>query len=230
VGHALATIQRAIDIFSQYSPSQYLGTIMVSPGTYAHCQTPSYQVTRMLIDGGNAANTTITGDSLGYCFVCTGGNQVTFQNFTVIGGNTGNLGGSITCSAGGNLTTNNTRSGLTSGAVFESQPGGYMTVGNHVFAGNAFALFWAEGGFLGLSQAAFTINSAMNVYASAWCSGGGQISTYGPSNAATFYNPGYVTGNKYYATGNGIITTNGMGVNYFPGSLPGSLDQGGQYS
>ena len=46
----------------------------------------------------------------------------------------------------------------------------------------------------------------------------------------TFINPGNVTGPKYFATLNGVINTQGAGVNYFPGTAAGTTAQGGQYA
>lgn len=40
---------------------------------------------------------------------------------------------------------------------------------------------------------------------------------------------GAATGRRYYATTNSVITVNGAGANYFPGSIAGSTTTGGQY-
>jgi len=40
---------------------------------------------------------------------------------------------------------------------------------------------------------------------------------------------GNVTGQKYSATINGTINSNGGGVNYYPGTVAGSTASGGQY-
>jgi len=41
---------------------------------------------------------------------------------------------------------------------------------------------------------------------------------------------GNVTGQKYVAQTNGVISTNGQGVGYFPGTIVGALSTGGQYA
>lgn len=41
---------------------------------------------------------------------------------------------------------------------------------------------------------------------------------------------GLVTGQKYNAQLNGVIDTNGQGVNYFPGTVAGAISTGGQYN
>jgi hypothetical protein len=40
---------------------------------------------------------------------------------------------------------------------------------------------------------------------------------------------GSVTGQRYYVGTNGIIATNGQGINYFPGTIAGVQNTGGQY-
>ena len=45
----------------------------------------------------------------------------------------------------------------------------------------------------------------------------------------TFVNPGYVVGPKFLAEANGVLNTQGLGINYFPGNSPGVIAYGGQY-
>jgi hypothetical protein len=47
---------------------------------------------------------------------------------------------------------------------------------------------------------------------------------------ANFVNPGNVTGPKYQASQNGVINSSGSGVNYYPGTVAGTLSSGGQYA
>lgn len=47
---------------------------------------------------------------------------------------------------------------------------------------------------------------------------------------ATFGSPANVTGPKYLASLNGVIDSSGSGVNYYPGSVAGTLTSGGQYA
>ena len=42
-------------------------------------------------------------------------------------------------------------------------------------------------------------------------------------------NPGNVTGKRYLAQMNGIVNVNQQGVNYYPGTVAGTTDTGGQY-
>ena len=47
---------------------------------------------------------------------------------------------------------------------------------------------------------------------------------------ASITNPGYVSGAKFSAALNGVLNSNGAGVNYYPGSIAGSATSGGQYA
>jgi K+-transporting ATPase A subunit len=49
-------------------------------------------------------------------------------------------------------------------------------------------------------------------------------STYGSMSIA-----GTMMGTKFTATLNGVVSTSGAGVGYFPGNVAGSLSSGGQY-
>jgi len=45
----------------------------------------------------------------------------------------------------------------------------------------------------------------------------------------SYASPGNVTGPKYHAAMNGCIDSSGSGVNYYPGTVAGTLATGGQY-
>ncbi len=42
-------------------------------------------------------------------------------------------------------------------------------------------------------------------------------------------NPGNITGQKFFAAANGVLNSNGSGVNYYPGNIAGGTSSGGQY-
>ena len=106
--------------------------------------------------------------------------------------------------------------------------GANISVGQHRFNGNTVgALFSCGGqGTMTLQPANYTIVAPISV---------GQFvrSGYGffqSSSGAVFVNPGNVTGQRYLVQQNGIIQTSGGGSAYFPGTVAGSFDTGGQYS
>jgi hypothetical protein len=45
-----------------------------------------------------------------------------------------------------------------------------------------------------------------------------------------FANPAQVTGKRYLSQDGGIISTNGGGANYFPGTAAGTTANGGVYA
>jgi len=118
------------------------------------------------------------------------------------------------------------------GYVFEAYAG-YCFVGNVTFnagisMGQVFTAYF--GGFLGLGQnAVYTFLGAANA-TGAWAiaSSNGSIEVPVPYTP-TYVNFGFATGQKYNATYNGVITVQGLGINYFPGNVAGALGSGGQY-
>ena len=69
------------------------------------------------------------------------------------------------------------------------------------------------------------VMNAVNIGTFAEASGGGQFTA---AYAAINLNQP-VTGMKYNAQANGVISTGGRGVNYLPGNTPGVIGTGGQY-
>jgi hypothetical protein len=113
---------------------------------------------------------------------------------------------------------------------------GYVTAGTHVFnPGNSAVFVFAAffGGFFGCSQSeSYTFSGPFSLNSSgafAICSANGSMEMPVPGQPV-FANPAYVTGYKYEATINGAIVTQGLGVGYFPGTIAGFTNTGGQYN
>lgn len=228
-GHAMATIQGAVNLAFGYSPSQYTITIVIEPGTYAGARTPLYAGPSLIVDGLNKANVTISAGS-DFGFLVQGPNVATVQNVTVqntapADGNSG-----LAANSGASLVTSNTASNACGGGVFGASAGGTTSIGNHTFNGNCYACFRisAMGTMNLLQNSVYTFSSAITVAIATVFSGDGVLSV-SATLPVTFVNPGNVTGPKYLAGANGVIDANGQGVNFFPGNSAGSTASGGQY-
>ena len=82
--------------------------------------------------------------------------------------------------------------------------------------------------FYGAPKPTLTIqNSVTFSFCFITAGGGGQA--WAPYASITYTGGATVTGTRYIATGNGVIDSNGGGVNYYPGTIAGSLATGGQY-
>ncbi|CUT16066.1 hypothetical protein BF49_7146 [Bradyrhizobium sp.] len=126
--------------------------------------------------------------------------------------------------------TSNTESGTIATWCFLANGGGGVGIGNHKFTANTGYCFAAyRNGTINLGGGAvFTITTPIGVSQFAYVVSGGQIEVPA-TGTPTFVNYGNVSGGKYFATLNGVINTQGAGINYFPGTVAGSTTAGGQY-
>jgi hypothetical protein len=230
--HALRTMQRAMDIAFGYNPSQYGITIHAAAGDYnGTCQTPSWGGPHITVIGAGKTVSKLHGGA-GYAFLCQGpGNWMSVSNFWV--DNTVAAGGPplFMCGSGAYMITGNTATGNAGNGAFQCQGAGLLQVGNNDFYGNMSSPFYVNiQGYIYLNQSAvFNIMNAITV-GYAWANVGDLGILVVPGPQATFPGAGLVTGKKYSATMNGCIDAQGSGVNYFPGTVAGTLTSGGQYN
>jgi hypothetical protein len=228
----LRHIQAAVNKAFNYSPTQFAITIQVADGTYAESViTPSIPGPAIIVNGNNAtpSNVVVSGGGSTSTFLVTGPNTMTVQNLKASNAvvNTAAFGAS---GSGATLITSNTVSGAVSTWVFLSNGGASVQIGSHAFSGNcsyAFACYRA--GTMSLVPSAnYTISASITLSAFVNCNSNGVLEVPA-TGVPTFTNPGNVTGLKYQAYLNGVINTQGAGVNYFPGNSAGTTATGAQY-
>jgi hypothetical protein len=237
--HALATIQRAVNLAFSYLPSQFMIYIWVKgPGPYAGCNTPPYAGNSLTITGDGATVTQVHAGS-GFGFLAQGPNTMTVSGFNV--SNTSGPAGPACFAAvsGATMTTHDTASGNTGGSVFGASSGGSVNTGNHTFYGpGGYAGWWASAlGTINLQQGSVFSFPSLQVgftLATVVASGCGVVSC-SATNPVSFPGAGGNAGNavnnpKYLASFNGIVNMNQQGVNFLPGNQAGSLAYGGQYA
>jgi hypothetical protein len=114
---------------------------------------------------------------------------------------------------------------------------GQISIGtNYIISGGGHCHFFAGGGGSiahggpNPSSTVTLINTPHFDNAFTYVSDGGNISCFGPAAPAgqVIFN-GAATGQKYGATRNGVIWTDGAGQNFFPGDQAGLVSYGGQY-
>jgi hypothetical protein len=228
------TIQRAVNEGFKFGPSATYGiTINVADNTYLEAVIwPTIPGPGITIDGnaGTPANVHVNATGIGSAISVNGPNTATVKNlkWTANSANTAGVGAN---GAGASLFTINTESGACASWCFLGNGGGAVNIGAHRFTanvGDAFAAY--RNGTINLQGAvAYTITTPITVGgAFARVVSGGQIEVPA-TGTPTFTNPGNVTGKKYDASLNGVINTQGAGVNYFPGTVAGTTATGGQY-
>lgn len=225
----LKTIQKAVNVAFGYAPSQFNITISIAAGTYNESvATPSYAGPTLIIDGVAAANVTVNSGSAS-CFTVSGPNALTVKNVTVQNSGVYPFQGFV-ASQGATLNTVTCVSGVCS-IVFEALSGATINPGNHTFNGSGYAVFYAgSGGNINLNTVTFTINTSISMSGSGAAfafAGGGNI-VINNVNPPTFVNPSFVSGNKFDVVANGVISANGLGINFLPGSVAGISATGGQ--
>jgi hypothetical protein len=224
-GHALATIGAGVKLAFSYAPSVYTITVVVEPGTYNEAvATPTYAGPNLIIDGLVVTSVTVNSGN-NHCISVTGPNTLTVKNLTVQSGVAYN--GGFVCSDGATLNTQNTASNAVGGSVWYEVNGSINILGNHTFNGSSNSAFWTIGGNLSVGNVQFTFSTSISMYAFALAGGAGVLQV-NSTNPPTFINPSFVSGYKYVANYNGVILTAGLGVNFFPGTVAGILQAGGQ--
>jgi hypothetical protein len=232
VGKALQNIQRAMVIAFSYPPSQFQITVHVADNVnYQGFYTMPWSGPNIKVTGNvaNPQNVVVTGQNNHAC-ICEGVNILYVEGIT--GTTTLNAAGPAGCfiaSSGGLLQVSNCRSLYCPGAVFEAYRGEIAIFNNHRFAGNCGEMYWSYlNGLIswqdGINQ---TIDVPITVNMCCLCNQGGAISV--PPSRLVWVGYANVTGKKYQCSMNGTLGTSGGGVNFFPGTVAGTLDTGGQY-
>jgi len=234
------TITRGMNEVFKYGPSVYTATLQVAAGTYPEAvQTPNYQGPTVKIIGAGKTATFVTGANDHHTFSSSHGNTMVVTNLCA---STGSGLGPPCCFVGlsaGTVSTDDTASsGYVPFSIWEAYAG-YISMGNHTFnAGNGcgmcvfgsyFGGFIGQAGYPGPGKT-WTFLGSFNVGAGGFAiaSANGSFEAAVPGQT-TFVNPGYVIGPKYFINANGVLQTQGLGVNYFPGNQPGIVGSGGQY-
>ncbi|MGY3615649.1 hypothetical protein [Bradyrhizobium sp. USDA 10063] len=228
--HALATFQRAINIAFSYQPGPYPVNVHIMAGTYAGAYTPIYPGPSLNITGQGASTMIDAGGGTGKAFSIQGPNNGQFHDIAVRGNGAPLAGGVIVAGAGASLTAKNIYAyGMGGSSVYQSTSNASLYIGATTYYGSAWSLFWANfGGYIGYLPEQQTIAAAIGVtQANMFCQGGASIAI--PQTTPEWQGAGNISGPRYIVGGNGMVQDQTAIGNWFPGSVPGSTDTGGQY-
>jgi hypothetical protein len=126
--------------------------------------------------------------------------------------------------------------GVTFGANFSAHilalnPGSIIFLAASLtISGNATYGFFVNGGVIRVFSTgiSITFSVAVSISPVTLALNSGLISL--PTSLVTWVNPGNVTGQRYAASTNGIVTSQGGGLNFIPGTIAGVVSSGGQYT
>lgn len=227
---AFATIPRAISAVAALDISTFDVSIQLPSGT----RNESVAVLSPWIGSGTV---TLKGDadhpenytiSTSIGVNCQNGGKLTVSGFTIDSGtscmNSQNggfikIGPGMVFAGAGQLRTNGNAS------VIDGQNSGGYTLASTVINTHLMA---SPGGFFNLYGVEIKIPNAIGIYTSfATASRGGVIS--GLMASVTGAGVASCTGKRFHTEMNGVITTGGQGLEFFPGDVDGTFASGGVY-
>ncbi|BBE51144.1 hypothetical protein OYT1_ch1597 [Ferriphaselus amnicola] len=232
-GSPWATMQHAYDwISNNIDANGFVPIISVANGTYAAgiiATRPVFGAQSVSVTGNVAtpASCSIVSTTTS-CFMATNGATLTISGFKVSTSGANSYG--IIATTFGVIYTSAMDFGACTVAHITASLGGYITLPiAYAITGNAtYHVIAQYGGTIQMTSATATIAAARAfTYFVASHNGQGEVLAAGWS--ATGAGVAGTTGQRYYATMNGVINTNGSGANLFPGSIPGTVATGGQY-
>ncbi len=230
---AFLTIQRAVDVVAtQIDPGPYAVTIQIADGTYApvelraNLSAPSFlQGTGQFSLKGNAAtpaNVVVSGTSANPILAVNAG-VWTVQDMAL---QTTTAGTCLNVQGMSFVRFQNLRFGATANAHISTRNGGVVQAGgNYAIVGGAAHHLLALNNSTILIDAVTVTLTGTPAFSSEFA----QVYSGGLASVSSVTFSGAATGNRYLATGNGVIYTNSAGATYLPGNAAGSTASGGQY-
>lgn len=232
-GTAFATIQKALDVTTTWNQNGFGVSINVAPGSYQGVTLPQLNGTGgCRLVGSGTSNCTISGvnQSAVLLYNSTGGYDI--SNFALASSGVppvGDNGCGIQVQGPSNVTIHDvkflncisahmlTLSGASLNPVGPIEIAGSAT--NHVMAGWSAFYIHAQPPPTLIISAPGAFTTFMRASDGALC----------VCNYASITGAANATGAKYNSSSNSIIQTTGGGVNYLPGTTPGTVSTGGQY-
>lgn len=226
------TIQKGINTCWSFAPSPFTITLNIAAGTYSESvSSPTWAASKVFVQGAGQGVTIVNSPaslSSGiFAFVFNGATNGEIHDLTIQGGQAG-----LVADQAFDLYVNNVEiaGNYTQGQGVWAASGASITLHNLKVSNNmSHILNASSGGQIGFDNGStITINAPIAVTDFAFAALNGNISA-NIGAVPSFVNPSYVSGSKYTATALGAIYANTLGVNFFPGTTPGTTSFGGQY-
>ena len=228
-GGAFLTIQKAIDVvLGTLDFYGFTVTIQIGDGTYSVGGKigPGVGITaasKFVIQGnsGSPGNVIVSVTSSD-AFMAESGGLVTIKDMEL---RTTTTGSALATKTSGHIDFGNINFGTCAYRhMFTQTLGIIYAVGNYSIVGSAQQHMRSSGGVIRTSTYSVTVTGTPAFSgAFAMAERAGLVDAFGMSFT------GSATGKYYEASGNGVISTNGGGATYFPGSVTGTTATGGQY-
>jgi hypothetical protein len=230
-GTPFLTLQKAQNTINKYNLNGWNVTVHVADGTYNAVSGGQINGSGTITYQGNPLNPsacTITNNA-GACFHA-GGAAYILDGFrvTATGHLPGAVGAGLYCTSGGTIYHKNMDFGYCIDQHMCVDGGGnIMIAGPYKITGNAGTHLWSVNGSYiqgDVIPTPINIPVPVSIGIFAGCAQGSSMAV-----SLTITGAGNVTGQRYFAASNGVIATGGGGPNYYPGTIAGAVQTGGQY-
>jgi hypothetical protein len=237
---AFSTLQKAVNTIAQFNLNGFNVTVNVANGTYAHVA---------LLPLGGSGSVTFIGNSTtpSSCTIsATSGSAVSaltssgyaFNGFRFqSSGSTPSDAGCGVLVVDCSILLSNVAFGACQGAWASSENGAQVSFSGllQIFGGTTANSLLNGAGFNAQSggsiSSSFPANVTLTIENTVSVSSFIQASLLGNTlfTPVSITGAGNVTGAKFNVTSNGVVDTNGSGINFYPGNTAGSTVTGGQY-
>jgi hypothetical protein len=228
-GHALATIGEALNRAKKAGSSNTVTIQLGVAGTYAERIVTANIAATIVVKGdtANQANYNIAPPGTIFSVLDINNANVSFQGIRLVP--SGTVTHELYASSNATVSISNvtlSAAGTISGGLITAATGATITIsaGCNILAGAGSALN-VNGGTIAINE---NVAVGTPTYTAAFVAAANGGAVLRASTGPTF--SGSATGTRYAASMNSIISTNGGGANYFPGTVAGSVSTGGQYA
>lgn len=236
-GSAFATIQRAVNAAAVWNLNGFNITISIADySNYARFTLPAVNGTGTISIVGNvgAPDNVAIPSPAGSAVIVQGGPYVlTGVKVSAAAISGGDPGSGILVQAGANITLGAIAYGACVGSHIETDGGTIGVNGPSFIRGGSSAHLRSQvnGSLLlnPLTPPALTISAAVN-FSDAFAVSGLLGVLYAIAGFSSITGAANVSGTRFNVNQNGIIAVNGLGDNYFPGTVAGNRASGGQYN
>jgi hypothetical protein len=225
------TIQHAVDVASKLNANGFIITIRCADGAYTPFSVTNVTNGGLWVKGNTSAPALCTihaASGAGVLGTRGVGVGLFIEGFKL--SNSEPVGGNLMVSqVGAHISYRNIDFSFASGSHMFCDGGGMDCFGSYTISGNANTHITVQyGEFILTPSTPNTITIAGSVgmgYAFVLATGVGFIR----ANTNTTFSGAVTTGSKFSVKANAVIDTSGAGVNFFPGTTPGTNEFGGVY-
>ncbi len=229
-GSPFLTVQKAINVLHDgYDLNGYSATIQLADGTYGGTISVSgafvgaASETSININGNNGTPSNVVLSPVGNCLSAASGAGISISNLKMLPTTGHGILSNNAIVAFNNIVFGAVGAGVYYHIVAFSRAYVYA-YGNYSIVGGALGHLTCDtGSLVSITGKTITITGNPTISTYAVNAGASEFVCYG----CTF--SGTAVGNRYSATTNSVIYTNGGGANYLPGNAAGSTATGGQY-